>query len=242
MQNLVDGNGVSKFEWLWCKLPVCSSRALSRLRALFCVGAWCSDPGTHVLSYGSCWGLDTRAPSSVLCERAVSSLLGRALSCPRVLWCARSSCLYWLHAFMLCLVWTCGLWVFSLAACSCPVLHMAGDLFCWPCACVFVLCEHIAFVLVFSVSCALMLIVLTPPILLPDYCSFAHLSLFPRYPPHLLPSQSPCVCSPVPVHCRSSVVCSSCLALSCPPLPSPPLPYPVLPCQACQLSCFFSTG
>ncbi len=68
-------------------------------------GAWCSDPGTHVLSYGSCWGLDTRAPCSVLlCERAVSSLLGRALSCPRVLWCARSSCLYWLHAFMLCLV------------------------------------------------------------------------------------------------------------------------------------------
>ncbi len=34
-----------------------------------------------------------------------------------------------------CLVWTRGLWVFSLAACLCPVLHMAGDLFCWPCAC-----------------------------------------------------------------------------------------------------------
>ncbi len=59
--------------------------------------------------------------------------------------------------------------MFSLAACSCPVLHMAGDLFCWPCACVFVLCEHMAFVLVFCVPCALMSIVLTPPILLPDY-------------------------------------------------------------------------
>ncbi len=46
---------------------------------------------------------------------------------------------------------------------------MAGDLFCWPCACVFVLCEHMAFVLVFCVPCALMSIVLTPPILLPDY-------------------------------------------------------------------------
>ncbi len=43
---------------------------------------------------------------------------------------------------------------FSLAACLCPVLHMAGDLF--------------AFVLVFCVPCALMSIVLTPPILLPD--------------------------------------------------------------------------
>ncbi len=31
---------------------VYSSRALSCLRALFYVGAWCSDPGTHVLSFG----------------------------------------------------------------------------------------------------------------------------------------------------------------------------------------------
>ncbi len=34
---------------------------------------------------------------------------------------------------------------------------------------VLVLCEHMAFVLVFCVPCALMSIVLTPPILLPDY-------------------------------------------------------------------------
>ncbi len=46
---------------------------------------------------------------------------------------------------------------------------MAGDLFCCPCACVFVLCEHMAFLLVFCVPCALMSIVLTPTILLPDY-------------------------------------------------------------------------
>ncbi len=85
-----------------------------------------------------------------LCECAVSSSLGTAHSCPRVFCCvARSSCFYrlrafiyilccvarslyihWLRTFMLsCLVWTRGLWVFSLAACSCPVLHMAGDLF-----------------------------------------------------------------------------------------------------------------
>ncbi len=62
---------------------------------------------------------------------------------------ARSSCFYrlcafvscavwhaacvfhWLRAFMLsCLVWTRGLWVLSLAVCSCPVLHMSGD-FCF---------------------------------------------------------------------------------------------------------------
>ncbi len=61
---------------------------------------------------------------------------------------ARSSCFYRLLFFMgdmlSCLVWTRDLWVFSLAACLCPVLHMAGDLFCWPRACVFVLCEHMA--------------------------------------------------------------------------------------------------
>ncbi len=38
--------------------------------------------------------------------------------------------IHWLRVFMLsCLVWTRGLWVFSLAVRSCPVLHMAGDLF-----------------------------------------------------------------------------------------------------------------
>ncbi len=40
---------------------------------------------------------------------------------------------------------------------------------CWPCACVFVLCEHVASVQVFCVPCALMSIVVTPPILLPVY-------------------------------------------------------------------------
>ncbi len=95
----------------------------------------------------SCRGSDTHAPRSVsLC--AVSSSLGRALSSPRVFSCvARSSCFYRLLAFILYLVlcgtqlvnfigcvfsrlvWTRGLWVFSLAACSCLVLHMAGELF-----------------------------------------------------------------------------------------------------------------
>ncbi len=57
---------------------------------------------------------------------------------------------HWPRAFMLsCLVWI----VFSLAACSCPVLHMAGDFVLLAMCLFFVLCEHMAFVLVFCVPC-----------------------------------------------------------------------------------------
>ncbi len=137
-------------------------------------------------------GSDTRALRSVsLCECAVSSSLSSMLLCPRVL-CyvvALSSCFIGcMHSFYVLCCEACRLCI-SLAACfhivmsclstwlmsiliSCvfvSCLHMAGDLFCWPCACVFVLCEHMAFVLVFCVPCALILIVLTPLILFPDY-------------------------------------------------------------------------
>ncbi len=55
---------------------VCSSRALSRLRALFCVRI----PALVSWVSVSCRGSDTRAPCSVLlCERAVSSV--RSLVC-----------------------------------------------------------------------------------------------------------------------------------------------------------------
>ncbi len=160
----------------------------------------------------SCRGLDTRAPRSVLCECAVSSSLGHVLFCSRVLCCCTqfvflsAACIHvisravW-HAacvfigcmlsMLSCLVWTCCLWVFSLsfslAVCPCPVLHMAGY-FCWPCACVFVWCEHMAFVLVFCVPCALLSIVLTPPILFPDYWLINPTWVLSTYPPHLLPS------------------------------------------------------
>ncbi len=133
------------------RLRVCSSRALSCLRALFHVGAWCSDPGTHVLSFGHVTGFGHSR--SIFCHYV--SARSRVRSAPRtlvhvcfvvlhavpvsigcvhlcyILCCvARSLYIHWLRAFMLsCLVWTRGLWVFSLAACSCPVLHMAGDLF-----------------------------------------------------------------------------------------------------------------
>ncbi len=135
------------------RLRLCSSRALSRLRTLFRVGAWCSDPGTHVLRFGfRVWVRTLALHFLSLCKCAASSSLDCALSCPCVFCCVARSCvhscyilccvarslyIHWLHAFMLsCLVWTRGLWLFSLAACSCLVLHMAGDV-CWPCACVF---------------------------------------------------------------------------------------------------------
>ncbi len=59
----------------------------------------------------------------------------RSAACSSVLVCYVVF-FYRLRAFMSCLVWTRGLWVFSLAACSCLVLHIAGDLFFGSCACV----------------------------------------------------------------------------------------------------------
>ncbi len=116
--------------------------------------------------------------------------------------------------------------MFSLAACSCPVLHMAGDLFCWPCACVFVLCEHMAFVLVFCVPCALMSIVLTPPILLPDYwlicptCVFLITLLICSL--YNLCLQSRAGSSSNVPECILSCPVLPCLAVPCPALPSLP--------------------
>jgi len=130
---------------------VLESHALSRLRALFHVGAWCLDPGTHVLSFGHVTGFGHSR--SIFCHCV--SARSRVRSAPRtlvhvcfvvlhavrvsigcvhlcyILCCvARSLYIHWLRAIMLsCLVWTHGLWVFSLAGCSCLVLHMAGDLF-----------------------------------------------------------------------------------------------------------------
>ncbi len=122
-----------------------------------------------------------------LCECAVSSSLGTAHSCPRVFCCvARSLCFYRLRAFMLsCLVWTRGLWVFSLAACSCPVLHMAGDLFAGH-VLVFLFCEHVASVLVFCVPRALVNLSWPHPSCYLVIDSFSP-AAFPHYPHHLLP-------------------------------------------------------
>ncbi len=133
--------------------------------------------------------------------------------------------------------------MFSLAACSCPVLHMAGNLFCWPCAYVLVLCEHMAFVFVICVPCALMSIVLTPPILLPDYwlicptCVYlVTLLICSLY--NLLVFAVPCqfvIDGTLDVSC-------SCPALPCPALPCLALPCLALPCQALPAVLFFPYG
>ncbi len=109
------------------RLRVCSSHALSHLRALFHVGMWCSDSGTHVLSFVSGFrhlrstfclivlvcGLEFARSSVHVCFvvlHTVRVFIGCVHSCYVLCCVARSLC-------------------FSLAACSCPVLHMAGDLF-----------------------------------------------------------------------------------------------------------------
>ncbi len=227
-------------------------------------------------------GSDTRVPHSVsLWECAVLIPLGRAsLLSTCVLWCFtqfvlsaacihvmscavwHAACVFhWLRAFMLsCLVWTRGLWVSSLAACSCLVLHMAGDLFAGH-VLVF-LCKHMASVLVFCVPCALMSIVLTPLILLPDLphlsslvtlliCSlynllvFAVLCQFITISPshvsyHVLSSPAqpspaqPCPAQPCPAQPSPAQPCPALPspALPSPALPSPALPSPALPCPA----------
>ncbi len=181
-----------------------SSHALSRLRALFrafgfvlwfghsrsmfCLVVWVcglefARPRAH-LSTCVLWSWTQFVFLSAACIHVMS----------RAVW--HTACVFnWLRGFMLsCLVWTRGLWVFSLAACSCPVLHMADDLISWPCACVLVLCEHMA--LSFCVLCALLSICLDPTHLvswllvnLPHLC----LSRFPPHysavlSPHLIPS------------------------------------------------------
>ncbi len=191
------------------RLRVCSSRALSHLRALFRVEVWCLDPGTFgfMLGFGHSHSM---CPSVSFWEHAVSSSLSRVLFCPPVLcfvllhavhvlsaaWIHVISCAVWhaacffhgLPAFMLsCLVWTCGLWVFSLAACLCPVLHNV-------------------------LSCQF---VLTPPILFPDYwliCPTCLSSLPSSFAPFII---SLCLQS-----CASSSLNFSCL----------------LPCQAVLFS------
>ncbi len=202
------------------RLRVCSSRALSHLRTLFHVGAWCSDPGTHVLSFVFVSGFGhSRSVFCLIVWVCGLEFARPPLFCPRVFCCvAHCLCFYRLRAFMLCLV-LCGTQlVYSLAVCfrvfmSCVNTWLMSILIscvfvscfahgwwfvCWPCAWVFV-SKH-GFCL--SFLCAM--------------CSHVNLSwphsscfliigsfappVFPCYPPHLLVLYSPCVCSPMPVN------------------------------------------
>ncbi len=198
------------------QLRVCPSLALSRLRALFCVGAWCSDPCVQT--------------GFVLLHtvRVLSATSIHVMSC--AVW--HAACVfYWLRAFMFsCLVWKRGLWVFSLAACSCPVLHMAGVLFAGH-VLVFLFC--VSTWLCLSFLCAMYSHVnlsWTPPILFPDYwliCPTCLSSLPSSFAPFIF---SLCLQS---CASSSSNVSCSCLALPCPALPCPALPCPA----SCPASC-----
>ncbi len=202
-------------------LRVFSSRALSRLH----VEAWCSDPPALVSWVSvSCRGSDTRAPCSVsLCECAVLSSLGRALFCPHVfcgvarsLWISLAACF---HVVMSCV----NTWLMSiLIRCLFVSCFAHGWWFvCWPCACVFVLCAHMAlssFSVCHVLSCQF---VLTPPTLFPDYwliCPTCLCSLPSSFAPFILSL------------CLQSYASSS-LNVSC-----------SCPAKPCQLSWFSPMG
>ncbi len=115
---------------------------------------------------------------------------------------------------------------------------MAGDFVCWPCACVFVLCEHAASVLVFGVPCALMSICLDPTqfvtcllINFPQLLSLVTLLICSLY--NLLVFAVPCGFVAI---CWFAVV----RLVSCPALPCPALPCPALPCHAMPCPAFSS--
>ncbi len=148
--------------------------------SLFHVGALCSDPGTLVLFQAQFWfrvGVRRLTLQVWSCCGSMRSRVrsGRALLCP----CAfvvfvllsqffscfvwHAACVFhWLRAFMF------VMFCVNTQLMSLLISCVASDSVLLPCACVFVLCEHMAFVIV-SVCLVLMSIVLTPPILFPDY-------------------------------------------------------------------------
>ncbi len=111
-------------------LRVCSSRVLSRLHALFHVGAWCPDPGTHVLSFGFVSGFGHSRSTFCL----FVGVCGLEFARPHTLLstCVLLCCTQFV-IFIGCLLSCCHVlsehvaYEFSLAACSCLVLHMAGE-------------------------------------------------------------------------------------------------------------------
>ncbi len=164
---------------------------------------------------------------SVLCFLLLHAVRVLSAVCIHVMSCAvwHAACVFHgLHAFMLsCLVWTRRLWVFSLAACPCPVLLAT-------CLCFYFVWAH-GFVLVFYVPCALMSICLNPTHLV----SWLLVNL-----PHLSFLVSLLICSlynllVFAVLCQFVIVSTlvvSCLALPCLALPCLALPCLALPCLA----------
>ncbi len=143
-------------------LRVCSSCALSRLRALFHVVAWCSDPRTHVFSFVSgfrtlalhvlfrCVSARSRVRSASRSSVHVCFVLWHAV---RVFICCVHSCYVLCHvASSLCfslamcfhVVMSCvNTWLMSiLISCVFTSCFAHGWWFvCWPCVCVFCSCS-----------------------------------------------------------------------------------------------------
>ncbi len=136
--------------FMWARGFECARVA----RSLVCVLCFMLERGVWIPALMSwvlvTWrGSDTRAPFSVIVwVRGLEFARHRALlstcvllcctqfvflsaACSYVICCAvwHAACIFIGCVLSCCLVWTRGLWVFSLAACSCPVLHMAGDFF-----------------------------------------------------------------------------------------------------------------
>ncbi len=141
---------------LWAR-SIC---ALSRLRALFHVGVWCLDPGTHVLSFGLVSGVWTLVSHCLIVSvrsqvrsgtrssvhvcfvvlHAVRVFIGCEHSCYVLCCVARSLCFSLaacFHVIMSCV----NTWLMSfLISCVFVSCFAHGWWFvCWPCACVFLL-------------------------------------------------------------------------------------------------------
>ncbi len=113
------------------RLRVCSSRALSRLRTLFRVGAWCLDPGTHVLSFGFVSGFGHSRSVFCHCVSVRSRVRSAARSPVHV-------CFVVLHAVRVsigcmhsCYILCCGTQLVYFMDCVLSCCH--------------VLCEHVAY-------------------------------------------------------------------------------------------------
>ncbi len=176
--------------------------ALSRLHALFCVGAWCSDPGTHVLSFGfvSGFGYLCSMFCLVLWACGLEFAWPRALMSTCVVFCvAHSSCFirlfcHWLHAFML----SCLVWVFS--------FHMAGDLFA---PCLESICELLALP-----APPKLLALPVPPKYHPSPAGATLALPVPPVPPKLLALPSPPKLLALPAPPKLKLLALDCLSLS----------------------------
>ncbi len=151
--------------FMWARGLECARVA----RSLVCVPCFMLEHGVWIPALMSwvlvTWrGSDTRAPFSVIVwVRGLEFARHRALLSTCILLCCTQ--FVFLSAACFHVVMSCvNTWLMSfLISCVFMYCFAHGWWFvCWPCACVSVLCEYVASVLVFCVPCALMSICLDP--------------------------------------------------------------------------------